>query len=215
MAHGEVHESKVKCLSQFIYTGKNTPQWETQTRFLRWHIFHIKLQYHNREFSYSRGITHSCFLRQHIYLLSLSLFFLFIFSFSFSFLPFSFYRHVSCSYLYSYLVANCTIRDIFLYFIGFLPCLILELWLLRVLVLFKLSYMHLMQQKLGENPLINAEEKFSIFLCVLEVSRDYRHLLKATCGLPVHHASSRLASYLFHENWFPVSLFSSLILGMI
>ena len=125
------------------------------------------------------------------------------------------YRYISCAYLYSYSVASQILKDIFLYFISFLPCLILELWLLRVLVLFKLSYMHLMQQKLGENPLINAEEKFSIFLCVLEVSRDYRHLLKATCGLPVHHASSRLASYLFHENWFPVSLFSSLILGMI
>ena len=160
-------------------------------------------------------VLHTLVFLDSTYFCFLSLFFLFIFSFSFSFLPFSFYRHVSCSYLYSYPVANCTIRDIFLYFIGFLPCLILELWLLRVLVLFKLSYMHLMQQKLGENPLINAEEKFSIFLCVLEVSRDYRHLLKATCGLPVHHASSRLASYLFHENWFPVSLFSSLILGMI
>ena len=78
----------------------------------------------------------------------------------------SFYRYILCSYLYNCLIANRNFRDIFLYPISFLPSLILEFWLLGVFVLFRLSHMHSIRQRLGENPLINMEVKiFSLLAC--------------------------------------------------
>ena len=57
-------------------------------------------------------------------------------------------------------------QGFFFSFISFFPSLILEFWLLRVFVLFRLSLIHSMQQMLGGNPLINAEVKiFNLLVC--------------------------------------------------
>jgi len=82
------------------------------------------------------------------------------------FLSFPLYRYIPCSNLYSYPVTSRIFRDIFLSFIGFLPSLILKFWLLKVFVLFRLTHIDSMRQRLGGNPLINAEVKiFNLLVC--------------------------------------------------
>ena len=67
-------------------------------------------------------------------------------------------------------------------------------------VLFRLSYLYLMWQRLSKNPIINVEAKiFKLFAC----SRSFPWLqesLENHSGLSMHHTSGKLASYLFHRN---------------
>ena len=95
-------------------------------------IFLQFLKCYNRTLSCSHSITHA-------FSLSVSLSDIFPTSFSSTsdilpHLPISpppppLYSYIPCSYLYNCLVASQILRDIFLYFISFLPSLILEFWL--------------------------------------------------------------------------------------
>lgn len=100
--------------------------------------------------------------------------------FSFCFPP-PFYSFRPCSYHHSCSAPIQSLRDIFPYFISFLPSLSqnYDCWALRVL--FRLSYVHLMRQRLGKNLLINAKVRIFtllVILCILEVSRGYELLLE-------------------------------------
>ena len=100
------------------------------------HIFQMKLKCYNMKFSCSCGVTLSLSLS----LLDSSLFLFLsplfpIFStppkiLLYICLSLPFYRYIPCSYLYCCPVASRIFKNIFLYFLGFLPSLILEFWLL-------------------------------------------------------------------------------------
>ena len=119
---------------------------------------------------------------------SLSLF-LSIFSIPHSFPLFPFLQVPFCFYLYSCPITSRVFRDIFFSFISFLPSLILEFLLLWVFVLFRLSHMHSMRQRIGGNPLINAEVKtFNLLACfgsLLEVLGTFwKSDMDYLCTLP-------------------------------
>ena len=162
----------------------------------------MKLKCYNRKFSCSRGVTHFLFLSDNSLFFLLSPFSLFFTSQKIPLLvclsP-PFYKYTSCSYLYNCPIASQTLRDIFLYFIGFLPSLIQELWnsnFWGVFALFRLSHVHSIRQRLGENPLINAEVKiFNLLACS-------RHLLETIRGSYVQLASSKVGFLPFSQELF-------------
>ena len=67
-------------------------------------------------------------------------------------------------------------------------------------VMFKLSYLYLMWQGLGKNPIINAEAKIFNLLACFRSFPWLQESLENHSGLSVHHTSGKLASYLFHRN---------------
>ena len=137
LAHGEVHGLPLKCLTQSICKwaiGNKHFTMENSNSWFHWpHIFQMMLKCYNKKFSCSRGVTHSLFLSDNSLFFLLSPISLFFTSQKIPLhvcLSPPFYKYTSCSYLYNCPIASQTLRDIFLYFIGFLPSLILELWLL-------------------------------------------------------------------------------------
>ena len=79
-------------------------------------------------------------------------------------LPPLFYSFSPCSYHHSCLTLFQSLKDMLSYFIGFLPFLSWNFDCLGLRVLFRLFYVHSMQQRLDKNPLINAEVKIFTLL---------------------------------------------------
>ena len=139
---------------QFIYKlekkkNKHSTIGNSSNWFHKHSSFQVKLINYKRKFNFPWCHTTSIFSVSlslsptSIYLLLLLFFFLVVLS-PFRLSP-TLYKYVFHSYLYIFPVTSRVLKDIFLSFIGFLSSLILEFWLLRVFVLFKLSYMHLMR----------------------------------------------------------------------
>ena len=107
-------------------------------------------------------------------------------------LPFCFflfiYKHTSHSYPYNCLLPAKHSRIFFLTLLISSPPLSLNTDFWRIFVLFRLFHMYLMRQKLGKNPLINAEVKIvnllvcsGSFLWSLAPFGNYTWIIRAPC----------------------------------